>query len=148
TGAGLEQVVLLIRCGAFRFLNLGKKELLWEAHLLLNGNHDKKEGIPLFETYAERPILPELEYSPLEDIFDEIELLGFPVSASLFDLAKSSFRGDVMAKDLMKWEGKIVRMVGDFVTDKSVRTKNKQHMKFGTFYDANGDFFDTVHFPP
>src|SRR5690606_9238538 len=90
TGAGLEQVVLLIRCGAFRFLNLGKKELLWEAHLLLNGNHDKKEGIPLFETYAERPILPELEYSPLEDIFDEIELLGFPVSASLFDLAKSS----------------------------------------------------------
>lgn len=148
TGAGLEQVVLLIRCGAFRFLNLGKKELLWEAHLLLNGNHDKKEGIPLFETYAERPILPELEYSPLEDIFDEIELLGFPVSASLFDLAKSSFRGDVMAKDLMKWEGKIVRMVGDFVTDKNVRTKNKQHMKFGTFYDANGDFFDTVHFPP
>ncbi len=21
-------------------------------------------------------------------------------------------------------------------------------MKFGTFYDVNGDFFDTVHFPP
>src|SRR5699024_334272 len=36
TGAGLEQVVVLIRCGAFRFTGTGKKELLWEAHLLLS----------------------------------------------------------------------------------------------------------------
>jgi len=31
TGAGIEQLLILIRVGAFRFLNIGKKELLWHA---------------------------------------------------------------------------------------------------------------------
>jgi hypothetical protein len=48
TGAGLEQVVLLIRCGAFRFTGTGKKELLWEAHLLLS-KVKKQSADVLFE---------------------------------------------------------------------------------------------------
>jgi hypothetical protein len=92
--------------------------------------------------------LPELENSKLEDIYDELELLNFTVTASLFDIAKSDFRGDVFASDLRAYDGKIVRMVGDFICDKHVPTKNGKYMKFGTFLDVNGDFFDTVHFPP
>lgn len=148
TGAGLEQIVILIRCNAFRFLEIGKKELLWEAHLLLSGYVPKNNNVPLFETAADKLILPQLEYSVLEDIYDEMELIGFPVSASLFDLAKSEYRGDALANEMIKFEGKIIRMVGDFVTDKTSRTKRGQIMKFGTFFDENGDFFDTVHFPP
>lgn len=148
TGAGLEQLVVLIRCGAFRFLGFGKKALLWEAHLLLAGQKNRQEGTCLFNTMAAKPILPQLEYSTLEDIYDELELIGFPVSAPLFDLAKSAFRGEVFARDMQAFEGKTVRMVGDFVTDKDARTRQKQPMKFGTFFDVNGDFFDTVHFPP
>jgi len=148
TGAGLEQVVILIRCNAFRFLGVGKKELLWEAHLLLSGNPGRRESLALFEMNPARPLLPKLESSPLEDIYDEIELLGFPVSASLFDLAKSDFRGDTTAQELDQHEGKVIRMVGEFVTDKTSRTKHKEYMKFGTFFDEHGDFFDTVHFPP
>ncbi len=148
TGAGLEQVVILIRCNAFRFLGVGKKELLWEAHLLLSGNPGRRESLSLFEMNPARPLLPKLESSPLEDVYDEIELLGFPVSALLFDLAKSDFRGDTTARDMHKFVGKTIRMVGDFVTDKTSRTRHKEYMKFGTFLDVNGDFFDTVHFPP
>ncbi len=147
TGAGLEQVVILIRCNAFRFLNIGKKELLWEAHLLLNGQPQKRDMIPMFESVSEKPVLPQLEYSVLEDIYDEMELIGFPVSASLFDLAKSDFKGDALASEMSQYEGKIIRMVGDFVADKTSRTKGGQQMKFGTFFDTDGDFFDTVHFP-
>src|SRR5699024_10040416 len=33
TGAGIEQMVILIRSGAFQFLEVDKKTLLWEAHL-------------------------------------------------------------------------------------------------------------------
>src|SRR5690606_27685510 len=131
TGAGLEQVVILIRCNAFRFLGIGKKELLWEAHLLLNGQSQKMNTIPLFETVSEKPVLPQLEYSVLEDIYDEMELIGFPVSTSLFDLAKSDFKGDALAKEMNQHEGKIIRMVGDFVTDKNSRIKSGQQMKFG-----------------
>lgn len=148
TRAGLEQLVLLIRCDAFRCFKTGKKELLWEAHLLLSSHVTPPESIPLFEAHSAKPILPELEYSVLEDIYDEIELMGFPVSASLFDLAKSNYRGDALAPEMPQHQGKVIRMVGDFVTDKTAWTKNNQLMKFGTFFDVNGDFFDTVHFPP
>lgn len=149
TGAGLEQLVVLIRCGAFRFTGTGKKELLWEAHLLLNGNgKTPTPANPLFEVPTNKPVLPKLETSLLEDVYDEIELLGFPVTDAFFSLAKSGYRGDCMAKDLPSREGQTVRMVLDFVCDKTVHTKNGKYMKFGTFFDSNGDFVDTVHFPP
>ena len=148
TGVGLEQVVVLIRCGAFRFIGTSKKELLWEAHLLMSGQKQKTGMIPLFENMATKPVLPRLETSVLEDIYDEIELMGFPITQTMFDLAKSSFRGDITAKDLCRVEGKVIRMVGDFVGDKTTRTKSGTLMKFGTFLDVEGEFFDTVHFPP
>jgi len=148
TGAGLEQVIVLIRCGAFRFTGTSKKELLWEAHMLLNGVKYEKDNNLLFESLTRKPVLPKLDYSIIEDQYDEIELLGFPVSASMFDLARSGFRGDTAADQLRHFEGRTVRMVGDFVCDKYVRTKNGKVMKFGTFLDVDGDFFDTVHFPP
>jgi DNA polymerase-3 subunit alpha len=97
---------------------------------------------------AAKPVLPKLESSVLEDIYDEIELIGFPVTASMFDLAKSSYRGDVLARDLCAQEGRTVRMVGDFIAEKTTRTKNGTYMKFGTFLDVEDTFFDTVHFPP
>src|SRR5690606_29940406 len=97
-----------------------------------------------FET--SKPVLPKLETSLVEDLYDELELIGFTVSAPMFELAKSAYRGNAMAADLPELEGKTVRMVGDFVTDKTVRTKYGDYMKFGTFLDVNGDFFDTVHF--
>lgn len=93
-------------------------------------------------------MLSKLETSLIEDLYDEIELPGFPVSASIFVLAKSDYRGDCMAKDLLQKVGQAVRMVLDFVCDKTVHTKNGQYMKFGTLLDTDGDFVDTVHFPP
>jgi DNA-directed DNA polymerase III PolC len=149
TGAGLEQIIVLIRTGAFRFLSIGKKELLWEAHLLLSKDN-KQSAVPvLFESMGFRkPVLPKLETSLIEDFYDEMELLGFTVSGTLFDLAKSDYRGDARAADLLGHVGKTIRMVGDFVAEKYVKTKRGELMKFGTFFDCEGVFFDTVHFPP
>lgn len=146
TGIKLQQLITLIRCGALRFTNTGKKELLWEAHLLTS-----KAGEPthtlLFENSIKKPVLPKLDYNILEDIYDEIELIGFPVTATIFDLVKSDYRGSATAKDLVRLVGETVRIVADYVCDKDVRTKSIQRMKFGTFLDINGDFIDTVHFP-
>jgi DNA-directed DNA polymerase III PolC len=148
TGIGLEQLVILIRSGAFNFTGIDKKTLLWEAHLLLSGVKQKVNALPLFDHTVRTFTLPELETNVVEDIYDEIELFGFPISASMFDLVKTAFRGDASAKTLAQFEGKTIRILGDFVADKKVWTKQKKIMKFGTFFDANGDFFDTVHFPP
>lgn len=89
--------------------------------------------------------LPELKRSPFEDAFDEIELLGFPVSVTPFNLLKTSYRGNVMACDLVHHHKKQVKMLAYLVSRKHVPTKMGA-MYFGTWIDANGEFFDTAHF--
>ena len=91
--------------------------------------------------------LPLLEQNRLCDVYDEIELLGFPVTYSYFDLLKTRFRGDILAHEMTDHCGKTVRMLGLLVTIKYVRTVRKEWMHFGTFIDVSGRFFDTVHFP-
>lgn len=145
---GLEQLVLLIRINAFRFTGKPKKELLWEAHMLLSDSPAHTSERALFLSPVRSFTLPPLEQDPLEDAYDEMELLGFPVSMSHFDLLETSFRGEVMARELMHNVGKTVRMVGNLVTIKNVKTVKGQWMHFGCFLDATGTFFDTVHFPP
>ena len=217
--APLEQLIILIRAGAFRFTGKPKPLLLWEAHMLMGknmklpGGVKKKrrsgkseqaqygEGGPppavtftgtdpstdhrlgrrnankeqslvadhpgayvtsslqslteatvaadlsLFNTQPKKFELPALEQSTLEEVYDEIELLGWPVSNSYFELLETPFRGEIMARDMMGRLGKKVRMLGLLVTIKYVRTVRKEWMHFGTFIDYEGQFFDTVHFP-
>ena len=143
----LEQLIILVRIGAFRHTGLNKKALLWEAHVLLN-KLAKFESPKLFYSASKTFVLPTFEVSTIEDAYDEIELLGFPVIISMFDLLRTNYRGDVMAKELVNHIGKDVRMVGNYVTTKYVRTVRNETMNFGTFLDAQGNFFDTTHFPP
>jgi DNA polymerase III alpha subunit len=143
---GLEQMILLIRTGAFRFTGKKKGELLWEAHLLMNKS--KPEPMrPLFSPPVKKFTLPDLEHSSLDDAYDEIELLGFPVSMTWFDMLETSFRGEVPAKVLIRNVGRKVRMVGHLVTIKYIKTIKREWMNFGCFIDHEGNFFDTTHFP-
>jgi DNA polymerase-3 subunit alpha len=195
--APLEQMIILIRSGAFRFTGKPKALLLWEAHMLMGKNMlpgsgktknrageqeseqrlgrrrgNKEQALvadhpgayvarslqpaadttlpvnpSLFYAQPKKFELPALEQNTLEEVYDEIELLGWPVTHSYFDLLETSFRGEIMAGDMMARLGKKVRMLGLLVTIKYVRTVKKQWMHFGTFIDACGQFFDTVHFP-
>lgn len=144
---GKEQIVILIRIDAFRFTGKTKKQLLWEAHMLLGENKKTETGKSLFEMKPKKFVLPDLEQSRLEDAYDEIELLGFPVTMSRFDLLQTSFRGEIMARDMIKHLGKKVRMVGNLTSLKNVITIKKEWMHFGAFVDAEGEFFDVVNFP-
>lgn len=147
--AGLEQVRILIRLGAFRFTNKTKQRLLWEAMLYLsnqNANKRKMQSTSLFDTAPKEYPLPVLHRQPLEDAFDEIELLGFPL-CDPFLLLETPKRGDTVAKELMQKIGKVVTIVGYVVTTKNTSTLKREPMHFGTFYDKDGEVFDTVHFP-
>jgi error-prone DNA polymerase len=143
----LEAAILLIRINALRFTGRNKKELLWEAHQLLN-NKPVTQETNLFQCAPKEFRLPTLSHCYLEDAFDEMELLGFPVSISSFELLKTEFRGEIMAPEMVGNVGKKVRMVGNLVATKYVRTVRGEIMQFGTFLDAESNFFDTVHFPP
>ena len=143
-----EQLILLIRLGAFRFCGKTKAELLWEAHMLINRPALVIQTRSMFQPQERRYQLPIFEQLPLADAYDEIELLGFPVTLSPFDMLETNFRGEVFAKNMMKNVGRNVRMLGRLVTIKYVRTSRNETMHFGTFTDVQGEFFDTVHFPP
>ena len=147
TGASLEQTVILIRVGALRFTGKSKKELLWEVHMLLTGKTKRVNDAELFQLERKHYALPELVNTRLEDAYHELELLGFPLSMSMFDLLKTAYRGDVDTGNLAAYVGRIVRIVGEYVCEKTVRMRKGGKMWFGTFMDANGNFFDTTHFP-
>jgi DNA-directed DNA polymerase III PolC len=143
---GLEQVILLIRAGAFRFTGKTKAVLLWEAHMIMNKS--KTEPMrPLFSHPVRDFTLPDLEQDKLDDAYDEIELLSFPVSLTWFDMLETSFRGDTTASEIGRYIGKKIRMVGHLVTIKYIKTIKKEWMNFGCFIDPEGNFFDTTHFP-
>lgn len=142
---GLEQLILLIKAGAFRFTGKKKSVLLWEAHMMIN-RKKHEETKPLFSPAVREFKLPELQQGRVEDFYDEVELFGFPVTMSWFDMLVTSFRGEVPAKKLIEYTGKRIRMVGHLVTVKYIKTVKNDWMNFGCFIDAEGSFFDTVHF--
>jgi len=142
---GLEGLQILIFIGAFRFTGKRKNELLVIARLLLVNFKPENRGWMLLQEPVKEYKLPVLERSVFEDVFDEIELLGFPVSCSPFELLQTRYRGDVMAKDLLKNHKKQVRMLAYLISRKHVPTKMGA-MYFGTWIDAGGEFFDTAHF--
>ncbi len=143
----IEQIRLLIRVGAFNFTGRNKKELLWEIHPVMRPIDKKKAGTELFEPNIKTWQLPVLTDTKLDEAFDEIELLGFPL-CSPFDLLKDEIKVKLTARELEKNIGKPVIIVGYLVTIKYTQTSKGERMYFGTFTDLEGNWIDTVHFPP
>ena len=144
---GLEQLTILIRVGAFRAFGLSKKELLWEAHFFHHKTQKMVEASPaLFEWEEQKFELPALISHGLEDRYDEIELLGFPLE-SAFTMISEAPLSKLSATQLGALVGRHVKIYGYMVTHKSIRTKNNKNMAFGYFIDHEGEFFDTTHFP-
>lgn len=113
---GIEGVQILIFIGAFHFTGKTKNQLLVISRLLIVNFKSGDSSLKLLQEPAKEFKLPALERSFFEDAFDEIELLGFPVSCSAFDLLQPPFRGDVMAKDLLRHHKKQVRMLAYLIS--------------------------------
>lgn len=154
---GLEQIKLLIRIGALRFTGKNRKELMWEAHWLMN----KKKPLPATQKLFSEPprefVLPNLSYNEAEDAFEQMELLGFMLR-NPFDMLNKGEKSGVIqtskpagrkhtALSILRYLGKAVEIEGYLVTIKPTRTVKGQEMNFGTWIDRNGHFFDTTHFP-
>jgi len=144
--AGLEQMIILIRIGAFRFTGKTKRELLWEVHFFFGKSKSPHRSKGIFNTVTKKFTLPALESDNQEDAFDELELLGFPL-CSPFDLLNTDYQPDTFARELLKRVNRQASLIGYLVTIKHTHTKDHKLMHFGTFIDEEGRFFDTTHFP-
>ncbi|MCB0737385.1 MAG: DNA polymerase III subunit alpha [Bacteroidetes bacterium] len=143
---GLEQTTLLVRINALRFTGRNKRELLWEAHFKLNKEKKKFRQDTLFKAEHRKFTIPELSKNPLENAFDEIELLGYPLCHP-FNLLAEEPKTDLLARDMPKLKGQVIAIWGYLVTTKNTKTIKREAMNFGTFLDQDGYFFDTTHFP-
>ena len=143
----LDQLRLLIRVGAFRFTKKSKKELLWDAHFLLANNKKLIPSKTLFDIEFKNFEMPQLWSHHLEDVFDEIEIIGFAVSRSPFSLLKEMPKNHLTTSNLKLHINKTIEIVGYLIHVKGTKTHKGERMNFGTWFDKNGHWFDTVHFP-
>lgn len=142
-----EQLNILISIGALGFTRKSKKQLLWEANFLQKKNKvHMAGGSSMFEEPPINFALPSLPDNRIDDLYDQMELLDFPL-CNPFEIVDDNGYEYMLSKDLHYKEGETVTVLGYFIDYKSVTTVNRDRMAFGTFLDINLDWIDTVHFP-
>lgn len=145
TQIGWEQLRVLIFVGALRFTGQSKAALTLRLKILLN-HQLKTKAQELFAPPSKQFKLPQLERGALEDAYDEIEHLGFPVSLTQFELLERDHPSQQTVDDLNNAHHQHITIVGQLLSIKSVPTA-KGDMNFGTWIDREGAYFDTAHFP-
>ncbi|CAM1367579.1 DNA-directed DNA polymerase [Tenacibaculum litopenaei] len=144
----VEQISILLKVDAFAFTGINKRKLLWEAHMKVTKQPVEETGVNLFRTAPLSYQTPSFSSSALEDAFDQIELLGFPLCSPFDLLINAGEKFGLNARELQFHIGKNIAIEGYLVTVKKTRTSNGKTMFFGTFLDREGHFIDSVHFPP
>ncbi|TYB76583.1 DNA polymerase III subunit alpha [Bizionia saleffrena] len=141
----IEQLTILIRIDAFRFTTHTKTELLWHATFKLNADGVKSSQSKLFKIQHKAFTIPKLNSNWVEDAYDEMELLSFPL-CDYFKLASQELSGGVLAKNMKDFINKEILIYGSLVTTRYNKTAQGKLMRLSTFIDQNGDYFDAVHF--
>ena len=95
-----------------------------------------------------------IERNPMKMLLMKLEILGFPVSYSIFDLLKNQIQNLMfLFKDLLKYHKKQVKMLVYLISkeacphQKERPSWEKRWYVFRTWIDAEGQYFDTAHFP-
>lgn len=153
---GLEQLKLLIHIGACRAWNRSRKALLWEAHALYGSKKAVAQTEKLFLEPTKEYQLPTLEDSWLEIAHDERNLLGFSLTNPFHLIQGAPYPHDPAMPHLSKVRGRHFQRLlhknavieGYLVTVKPTKTVGGKEMNFGTWLDADGQYFDSIHFPP
>ncbi|MCX7548146.1 DNA polymerase III subunit alpha [Xanthomarina sp. F1114] len=141
----IEQLSILIRIGCFQFTNKSKTELLWQAIFKLQASKTLNKQPKLFKPNHKHFKLPELPVNAIENAYDEMELLGFPL-CGYFELIDEVMERDICAKNMSQYANKEVIIYGNLVTTRYNTTSQGKRMRLSTFVDKHGDYFDAVHF--
>jgi DNA polymerase-3 subunit alpha len=141
----IEQLSILIRIGCFRFTKKSKTELLWHAIFKLNATKSTNRQPKLFKPTHKHFELPVLKTNAIENAFDEMELLGFPV-CGYFNLIDETLENDIASDNMCHHVNKQVIMYGNLVNTRHNTTSQGKLMRLSTFVDKHGKYFDGVHF--
>ncbi len=153
-----HDVRTLIKAGALDSIAEGTNRpgLMWQALAYAN----RKEGKKTPGLFDQIQLLPERQnpgqrmsgaqnaYPKRLLIKHELETLGLYLSAHPLEFlpAKPGHGGYVKARDLSRYVGKTVTVMGWRITGKTVQTKTNEMMKFVSFEDTTA-LYETVFFP-
>ncbi|WP_421810551.1 DNA polymerase III subunit alpha [Flagellimonas sp.] len=142
----MEQLTILIRIDAFRFTGIPKKELLWQGMFKSRSNGLRTPQQLLFKPKHRNFKVPTLNHRKIEDFYDQMELLGFPL-CSYFDLMTEIPKSNLLARDMPDHKDRPILIYGSMVHTRLNTTSKGERMRFTTMLDMEGEFFDCVHFP-
>ena len=74
-----------------------------------------------------------------------MELLGFPL-CDYFDLVDEPIKSDTKAKDMVNNINKPILIYGLLVNTRFHKSSQGKLMRFSSFTDLDGEYFDAVHF--
>lgn len=143
----IAQLTLLIRSDAFRFTGKTKASLMWEAMVRKpRFGHADKPVLFRLKPEVREADFPNFPQDPLADVYDEMELLGFPLRPPFRWLQTA------VPPPSCTWEeaplGTIWETVGYLISRKSVKTVKGERMQFANFLDEAGNWIDVTLFPP
>jgi DNA polymerase-3 subunit alpha len=128
-------------------MKVPKTALLWKATFKLNATKTKQvqEQVKLFHSQHQNFEIPPLNNHWLENVYDEIELLGFSIH-NYFSLVTDTFCPHIKAKEMPQFTNQNVLLYGQLVTTRFNKTSQGKLMRLSTFIDIDGNYFDAVHF--
>jgi DNA polymerase III alpha subunit len=152
TKSGYEETALLIRCGAMDCFNYTRPTLMRLLDVYLHYRKVLDESYnDLFikETFKlEQEVITGVNYSIEEICAIEYESFDYMVTKHPLEFFSEWTGGPdiVKAADMMKYNGKEIKMIGWYMTSKRIKTKKGDIMKFLSLEDLTGTF-EAVIFP-
>ncbi len=152
TKIGYEESATLIRCGAMDCFKLTRPTLMrlldiyFHHRKLLEQSTSDLFADQMFE--LEKEVVTNRQYSTSEIASIEFETFGYMVSQHPLEFFSGVINRKTItkAKDMHKFDGKTVKMVGWFMASKRIKTRKGEIMKFLSLEDLSGTF-EAVIFP-
>ncbi len=143
-----SDVMLLVKAGCFDALEGRDRRpaLLWE--LLAHKDRFDHRGFGLLFEPQPTPVGDPPPYDGKTVLRQELETLGLLLSCHPLTLHRKEIARlkPVPARDLHRWTGRYLTLIGWWVTGKTVQDKNGRPMEFVTFEDTTA-IYDATFFP-
>ncbi|MCX6149638.1 MAG: hypothetical protein NTX22_03830 [Ignavibacteriales bacterium] len=147
-----EETALLIRCGAMDCFKLTRPTLMRLLDVYLHHRKILNDGyndLFLKETFKlEEEVVTDINYSIEEICAIEYETFDYMISKHPLEFFSEWIEQPAIIKaaDMMKYNGRKIKMIGWYMTSKRIKTKNGEIMKFLSLEDLTGTF-EAVIFP-
>jgi DNA polymerase III alpha subunit len=152
TNIGYEETALLIKCGAMGCFKQTRPTLMRLLDIYTHRKSElqktKNSLFPFNSWSLENEVKTEKQYSLQEICAIEYETFGFMVTRHPLHFFRNilSSQKIIEAKEMHKYDGKRIKMMGWFMTSKRIKTRKGEIMKFLSLEDLT-DTFEAIIFP-